>query len=192
MDPKNPPSLEELLCRHIQDVYRYLWFACGDRHLAQDMTQETLCRALAGREGFAGKSAVKTWLFAIARNVHASTVRRRERRVHRHRDEPGLQEARLWVPGCPESPEEAAIGAEERLLLRRALAELPEKHRTLLFLREYGEMPYSQIAEVMGVSLASVKKNLHLAREQLRRAYHSQEESGGCAHEVRRGQYGQP
>ncbi|MDP2872862.1 MAG: RNA polymerase sigma factor [Bacillota bacterium] len=182
----NGPSLEELLCRHTQDVYRYLWLTCGDRDLAQDMTQETFCRAFASRDGFAGKSTVKTWLFAIARNVFLSTARRRARQVHGGSGRAGSLEHAHDFSG-PQTPEEALASAEERVLLRKALAVLSERHRTLLVLREYWELPYNQIAEVMGISIGSVKKNLHLARMELRRAYREHEESGGCADAIRDG-----
>jgi len=163
------PSVEEVLCRYTRDVYRYLLFLCGDRRLAEDLTQETLCRALASTSGFTGKSTILTWLFAIARNTALTALKRRAREA-RVVEDGAARLARSAFQGQV-TPETVVLEAEQRDRLRSALAGLSERHRTLIVLREYWELPYSQIAEATGLSLASVKKNLYLARAALRQAF---------------------
>ena len=60
---------EDLYTRYAEKVYRYLFALCGRADTAEELTQETFCRALAGQKEFRGECAPSTWLCAIAKRV---------------------------------------------------------------------------------------------------------------------------
>ena len=155
--------LDEIFSRHAQNVFRYLWSMTGDRDKAEELTQETFYRALVGSAHFQGKSSVKTWLLAIARHAYLDELRRTRR------SERVLGRLLVAFRPQPATTEEVVIARDEWREVRAALDLLPEKQRTMLVLREGRGLSYAQIAEVMGASLASVRKNISLARAALRR-----------------------
>lgn len=103
---------EDLYTRYAEKVYRYLFALCGRADTAEELTQETFCRALAGQKEFRGECAPSTWLCAIAKRVWYQELARGSRTAP-------LEEAAL--AGAEEPPEQAEQRLE-RLELYRALA----------------------------------------------------------------------
>ena len=62
-------DMDAVYRQHAQTVYKFLLSQCHDPHLAEELTQETFCRALAGQKEFRGECAPSTWLCAIAKRV---------------------------------------------------------------------------------------------------------------------------
>lgn len=179
--------LDEIFSAHAQGVFRYLWSMTGDRAKAEELTQEAFYRALTGSRHFQGKSSVKTWLLAVARHTYLDELRRSRRR------EKALGRIRALPGPCPPTTEEIVVAREDWRAVRLALDLLPERQRTMLVLREGRGLSYAQIAEVTGSSLASVRKNISLARRSLRKVYAAgagqghRPEQGGVADGVRTG-----
>jgi RNA polymerase sigma-70 factor (ECF subfamily) len=103
---------------------------------------------------------VRTWIFTIAYNLAVNELRRRWRR-------------KLFRLLVPEDPEIEAPEAGNRLELEETMAEslrlLPHNQRAALLLRVRDELSYQEIAEILGVSRASVESLLFRARDRLRR-----------------------
>jgi RNA polymerase sigma-70 factor (ECF subfamily) len=165
-------QLDEIFSTHAQDVFRYLWSMTADRERAEELTQETFYRAHVGNAHFQGKSSVRTWLLAIARHAYLDELRRAQR------CERILGRLIAAFRPQPATTEEVVIARDEWREVRMALNLLPERQRTMLVLREGRGLSYAQIGEVLGASLASVRKNISLARAALRRA-HAGIEPGG-------------
>jgi RNA polymerase sigma-70 factor, ECF subfamily len=159
-------SLEDLYRRYRGPVQQFLYRLCGSTDLAEELAQETFIKACAGLLSFRGDCSVATWLFRIARNVYLDSLRRPSpARID--------TDELLAIPdsGSYGDPAQRYAASEERDLIALALAQLPEKQRTILLLRDAEELSYVEIADVLGISMAAVKVNLFRARKAFRAAY---------------------
>jgi RNA polymerase sigma-70 factor (ECF subfamily) len=159
-------SLEELYQRYRRPVQHYLYQLCGSADQAEELTQETFIRAHTGLLTFRGDSSVATWLFTIARNLYLKSLRRPSpTRID--------TDELLAIPdlAADGDPVRRYAASEQRDLIGLALAQLPEKQRSILLLRDAEGLAYDEIARVLAISLAAVKVNLFRARAAFRTAY---------------------
>lgn len=155
------PAFEQLYRRHRDRVYGLVWRLCGGDHaLAEDLLQEAFVRAWQKLDSFRGESRFFTWLHRLSANVALSDRRCRVRR------------ARFEAP-MEEPVTRAAIGARDvsagkRADLEQAIAQLPERARTVLVLHDIEGYKHAEIAEVTGMAVGSSKAQLHRARKIVR------------------------
>ncbi len=151
----------ELVRRHRARLRRVAGSVLRDPQDAEDVVQQTLLKAYAGLDRWAGTAPFGTWLARIALN-EAMMRARRSRRL-------AAAAVRLLseeeVAGTPE--EEAAI-REAMELVEAAMPRLKRNHREVLQLAAVYELPHAAVAERLGVTPGAVKVRLHRAREALR------------------------
>jgi RNA polymerase sigma-70 factor (ECF subfamily) len=141
---------------------------------AEDVVQETFLRAYRGLESFRGESSLKTWLYAIALNRararHGTLARLRALFVpgSRRADEDDLADSLDSAPDPGETPEESTMHKEQRVRLRAAVRELPDEFRHAVVLRDLEALSYSEIAEVLGVPIGTVRSRIARGRAILR------------------------
>ena len=138
--------------RHAGAVRRFLRDLLGDAAAADEATQETFVRAHSRLSSLRQVDRLLPWLLGIARNVFLEQVRSR-RRLLPMRDTEGDEQ----VDEAP-TPEGVLLGREADEVLQQALSRLPHQRSTVLVLRLDDGMGYEDIAQVMGWSLAKVKK----------------------------------
>ena len=138
---------------------------------AQDAAQEAILKAFANLRQFRGESLFSTWLIQITVNE----ARMRQRKQHAELFEPiaGLQdEEGAYTPrdfaDWREIPSEALERSEIRTLLAKALSSLAQKYREVFVLRDVEQMSIEETAQVLNISIASVKTRLLRARLMLR------------------------
>jgi RNA polymerase sigma-70 factor, ECF subfamily len=161
-----PRSLEDLYRRYRGPVQQYLYYLCGSADKAEEFAQETFLHAGTALLTFRGDCSVATWLFRIARNIYLNSLRRPW--PSRIDTDELLAIPDQTLAGDPIRQYEAA---EQRTRIALTLAQLPEKHRSILLLRDAEGLAYAEIAVVLQISLAAVKVNLSRARIAFRRAY---------------------
>ena len=128
--------------------------------MAEDLCSETFYKAFRSLHSFREVDAsFSTWLYTIARNTVLSELRK-----HRSGTLP-LEESGV-VPVAPleVAPEQAILRSERVHMVREAINNLPEKQRSALILREYDQLDYQEIADILGQSVSSVKSLLFRAR----------------------------
>lgn len=156
-----------------QPIYSLIYRMVNDASDAADTTQEVFLKVFRGMRHFHGESSLKTWIYRIA--LHEASNRRRWWFRHKAQETPidpegemGFSEAeRLVDPG--ESPFELFAHAEVRAVIEQALAHVPEPYRTALILRDLEDMSYDEIAEVLQISLGTVKSRITRGRDALRK-----------------------
>jgi RNA polymerase sigma-70 factor, ECF subfamily len=162
----------DALYRHYQGpVQRYLHRLCGSADQAEELTQDTFANACAGLLSFRGDCSVATWLFRIARNAYLNSLRRpAPARID--------TDELLAIPAADAygDPARSYAAREQRDTIGLALAQLPERQRSLLLLRDAEGLSYAEIADVLELSLAAVKVNLFRARNAFRAAYQAMEQ----------------
>jgi RNA polymerase sigma factor (sigma-70 family) len=179
MDDKRG-RFEAQVMPHLDAAYRFARYLTRSAADADDVVQEAFLRAFRAFDTLRGGD-VKSWLFVIVRNCHASAVSRVQRRafVPLPGEEAGDAQAPL-VAGTP-GPEEDSIARDERRVLDRLLASLPEEQREILVLREIEDMSYREIATVTALPIGTVMSRLARARGALRDKW---QELTGEAHAV--------
>jgi RNA polymerase sigma-70 factor (ECF subfamily) len=144
---------------HHESLHRYLVRLTGDADLADDATQETFARLLARPPRDENPRA---WLFTVATNLVRgwSNKRRRRNRL--------LEGGAARVPSAdpPQDPASAAEAEAQRSMVRRALAALTDRERTILLMREEG-FAHREIASIVGTTTGSIGTMIARALERL-------------------------
>jgi RNA polymerase sigma-70 factor (ECF subfamily) len=138
-------------------VYRYSLAITGNHAHAEEITQEAFARLL--RNGFDSRAVVRpeAWLMRVARNLAIESIRERSR------NSGSLPSA------APDSPEHSMYRSEILQRILQALSKLAETQRECISLREFGELRYQEIADLLGTSVDQVKVQLFRARRHLKR-----------------------
>jgi RNA polymerase sigma-70 factor (ECF subfamily) len=168
-------AFRALVVRYQRKVYAVALGIVKDPDLAWDVAQEAFLRVHRGLDGFKGESAFSTWLFRITTHLSIDAVRR-ERRAQKD-DLDDLREADLSDAGegilataLGTDPRENALRRELAGKMEAALAALPEKHRTILVLRELEGLSYEELAERLGIHKGTVMSRLFHARKKMQAA----------------------
>ena len=159
-----------LVERYQAKVYNLALRMCGNEEDAFDLSQEAFVRAWQSLSGFHRDAAFSTWLFRLTSNVCIDFLRSQKRRAAvslTYLDDDN-EAAQLDLPDPGLGPEAAALAAEDRELLRRAMDQLSPECRQIITLRAIDDLSYAQIAEILNVQEGTVKSRLSRARTQLK------------------------
>lgn len=141
-----------------------------DAETARDMAQETFVRAYVKLDSFEGGSSFGTWLHAIAVNQVRGEMRKRA--ALKRRDPASLDALREAADVEPADPGgdagERVATAEQCERLRAEVDRLDPEHREVVVLREFQDLAYEEIAEIVGVPVGTVRSRLFRARAELR------------------------
>ncbi len=156
-------AFRRLYERHAPRLFRFLCDLMRNASAAEEALQETFVRAHARLGSLREPEKLRAWLYGIARLV-VMEQRRARRESSLDDDDSPITEPASRVA----TPEQALLGREIGQVLSVALEQLKPGRRAALLLQADHELPYDEIAEVMGWSLAKVKVEIHRARAQLR------------------------
>ncbi|MGW2489604.1 sigma-70 family RNA polymerase sigma factor [Streptomyces sp. NPDC001606] len=178
-------DLEVALEKHRTELTGYCYRMLGSSFEAEDAVQDTLVRAWRSYGSFEGRSSLRSWLYRIATNVCLDMLSAGSKRARPMdlTDSTPLAQAALsprpdhtWLEPMPDArvlpsvadPAEAAVAKESvRLAFMAALQQLPPKQRAVLILREVLAWRASEVAELLGTTVASVNSALQRARATL-------------------------
>jgi RNA polymerase sigma-70 factor, ECF subfamily len=159
-----------------QPVYGLVYRVVNDPADAADTTQDVFLKVFRGINHFHGESSLKTWIYRIA--LHEAANRRRWWFRHKAKEtsiEPESETnsmaentIQMALTDHAESPFDSVAHREVQQRVEQELRKVPEPYRTTLILRDLEEMSYEEIAEVLEVSLGTVKSRLTRGREALR------------------------
>lgn len=159
-------AFELLYGRYRKRLYRYFYYACGDRAAADEMFQDTWTRVIDARARYRRRSGFKRYLFRIAHNRLVDHWRARARMPAMDGDE----SLRNLPAGGPDSPEAAVGNTQLHGELMRALMALPPAQREAFLLQQEAGLSREAIASKTGVGVETVKSRLRYAVGRLRKA----------------------
>ena len=139
----------------------------GSPDEAEEVVQEAFIRSFVKLDTFQRNSQFFTWLYRIAFN--SALTRRRKRRARISLDY-SRENNGLEVADTGDAVDEPMLRRERVVMVREAMATLTEEHRAILTLREMQEHSYETIAEILEISIGTVRSRLSRARRQLKLA----------------------
>jgi len=165
----------ELVRRYGDSVLGYLLRMCGDREQAEDLFQETFKRVHEKAHQLRGNQ-FKPWLFTIATRVAVDSLRRRRRlrvaSLNQKLDCADSESKELGAVAVADdscNPSNEAVRAEQKEQVRQAVESLPAKQRATLVLAYYQQLSHTEVAQVMGCSIGTVKTQMYRALRTLAR-----------------------
>jgi RNA polymerase sigma-70 factor, ECF subfamily len=172
----DPRAFELLLARHERKVWNFLRRSVGDATLAEDLLQEVFLRVIRAQAEWKGEAKFTTWIYAIARNLCIDHARRSVHRDARSLDAPTRADDAAGetlhdrlTDGARDAEGRASDG-QVRARVDEAVAALPTDQREVFLLREVMDMPFAEIAAVVGAPEPTVKSRMRYALERLREA----------------------
>ena len=149
-------AFEGLVKAYSAELYRYAYWLCRDRFLAEDLVQEAFARAWSAWTSLRDEKAARSWLYRILHNEHARLYERKRLEIVEDQDLDALEDRSL----------QSVFGEIE---LRQALHALPTTYREPLMLQVLGGFSCEEIAELLDLTPGAVMTRLSRARLALRR-----------------------
>jgi RNA polymerase sigma-70 factor, ECF subfamily len=172
------PAYELLVARFQQPVYNLVYRLMADPGDAYDVVQEVFLKVFRNIGTFRNQSSLKTWIYRIAVNeVHNYRrwfFRHRRQEVVLEADGEGGRSFSDTVPDRGRSPYDYALNEEQRILIEKALARINPIFRAAVVLRDIEDLSYEEIADVLDISLGTVKSRITRGREAMRRQLEGQ------------------
>ena len=154
----NNEACERLYEACYMRVFSYVMTITGDRHQAEEITQETFFRALNRLKDFRGESDEVTWLCAIARNLFNDEMRRHGRSGQMPED----------MVARDRAVEQTAVERDDSFRVHMALHALEEPYREVFELRVFGELSFRQIGQIFARTENWARVTFHRARAKLK------------------------
>ncbi|GED69257.1 RNA polymerase subunit sigma [Brevibacillus reuszeri] len=153
----------ELFAEYQYPLYRYLFRMCGSREIAEELLQETFYRAMLSLSIQEARQ-VRAWLYKVARNLYIDWLRKQTSEQNM------LENIRRLIPVASRTyePEMVYRQKEEKEKVAWVMQQLPERMRTILYLREIEDFTYQELATTLELSMDQVKVTLYRAREKFR------------------------
>ena len=170
-------AFEQLMAAHENKMYAVALRMCGNREDAQDCLQEAMIRVFRAISGFKGQSSFSTWVYRITMNSCLDELRRRKTRTATSLD--AMLENGFAPSDEGDTPEQSSLRSEQRRVLERAIAELPEDMRSAIVLRDIQGCSYDEIAQTLNANVGTIKSRISRGREKLRAALLEQPELFG-------------
>jgi RNA polymerase sigma-70 factor (ECF subfamily) len=157
----------ELIQRHEQKVLVFIHYMLKNNSmedLSKDLCQETFIKAYKNLKNFHDKEATfSTWLYTIARNTVLSELRK-SKNYSQYLEDTNY----ILKTGNEELPEYKLLKNERMHLVREAINTLPDNQRSAIILREYEQLDYKQISEIMNCSISAVKSLIFRGRSAIK------------------------
>ena len=162
---QNKESLfQEIFKKNSKKIYHLCYGYTGDEDSANDLMQETFMKVWQNLDKFRNQSMISTWIYRIAVNTCLSWLRVEKRQAKEELTD-GIIETR---------PEELSEKNEQVALLYKCISQLEEKERIIITM-VLDELPYSEIAEISGVSEGNLRVKIHRIKSKLTDIYNRYE-----------------
>jgi len=152
--------LEELFDRHSPALFRYFMYLTSNRSVSEDLVQEVFFRILKYRHTYQPESSFRAWMYQVGRNVYMD-------HIGRNKGEVALPEEASQVRSNETPADREFQRKQEAVLLRRALAAMPDEKREVLIMSRFQDLKYDEIAAVLKCEVGTVKVRVYRALREL-------------------------
>ncbi len=165
------PSFETLVDTHGPEIFAYIWRSLQDPHDADDCFQDTFLRAYKAYPRLKPPANYRAWLYKIATNTSATSLKRRSRLAGRTTD------LHAGLPAGGATFEEQIETTLSQQALRQAVDRLPKKQKAALLLRKYQGLSYQEIGTALDTSPSAARANVYQALQKLKAQFNHPENS---------------
>ena len=131
---------------------------------AEDAAEESVIKLYYSMKKFRGQSSFSTWVYAVTRNTCLDIIRKNVKT----RSDIDIEEVEYFVSSHEGDPHEATERGQKVAFLKKTINSLPEENRKTLILREMDGYSYEEIAELLNISVGTVKSRISRAKERIR------------------------
>jgi RNA polymerase sigma-70 factor (ECF subfamily) len=180
-------AYRELVERVEKPLVNFILRFVGERHVAEDLFQETFVRVVKTLGDFRPEASLSTWIFTIARNLSLDWLKAKRRHREMALDAATSEEKGRVIyfkdvlRSGAAAPAERAEATEEELRVTAALARLSPIKREALVLRVYAGLQYSEIARIQGAPVGTVKFRIHEALKDLSKLMGAEDDRSSAA-----------
>lgn len=170
-------SYETLIARFEHPIYNLVMRLVNDPADANDVVQEVFLKVFRNVRTFRGQSSLKTWIYRIAVNEAYNHrrwfSRHRKQEVGLEPEDEGSPALRDSISDPGRTPFDWALNEERHILIEAALQDVNPSFRAAVVLRDMDDLSYEEIADIMQVSMGTVKSRIMRGRESLRKSLES-------------------
>jgi len=163
-------ALELLIGRYLKPIYSFAYRLVGNSQDAEDISQEVFLKVWKNLKKYNDTKSFKTWIFTITKNTAYDFLRKKKEIVFSDFEnddgENNLEDSPVSLEILPEL---ALIKGEDVAILEEAIKKLPPDYRTVLFLKETGELTFEEIGEIINKPMNTVKSHYRRAILSLRK-----------------------
>jgi RNA polymerase sigma-70 factor (ECF subfamily) len=175
-------AYQELIDRYEQPIFNMVYRLLGNQTDACDVVQEVFLKVFRSVHSFREQSSLRTWIYRIAvneaHNHRRWFARHCRREVPIEKDRPDCDYSIELAQDPGRSPYDQALDSETRAIVEKALTKINPLFRTAVVLRDIQNMSYEEIADILQISLGTVKSRILRGREALRRELNQQASPG--------------
>jgi len=161
-------QFEELMAKSYRQAHHLAYRLCGNSTEAEDLVQESYVRAFRFFHRYDPSLSFTSWLYRIITNVHIDSVRKNNRFRTSSLDATPENGTSWEIPDEEHSPERMLLLDEMSEPLQTALKAMTPEFRIAVLLADVENMAYEEIAEIMNISVGTVRSRIHRGRKQLR------------------------
>ncbi|XKH49613.1 RNA polymerase sigma factor SigW [Chryseomicrobium palamuruense] len=167
----NQDAYTEIVDLYQARLYQVCYRMLGNKHEAEDITQEAFLRAFINLHSFDQKRKFSTWIFRIATNLCIDRIRKKKPDYHLDAQVPGTDGLDMYsqVAASEALPVEQLEKMEMQERVQYEISRLPDKYRSVIVLKYMEELPLQEISEILDLPLGTVKTRIHRGREALRK-----------------------
>ena len=152
-------DIEQIYNQYFDTVNKYLFCLTHNNDIAEDLTQETFCRALKNLNKFKGECKISVWLCQIDKNIWYDYYRKNKNIT--------VEEELLNIPDLT-TPEDETISKDEKLLLYQKMQKLNKETREVIYLRITGELSFKEIGTILNRTETWARVTFYRGKNQLK------------------------
>ncbi|NUN09418.1 MAG: sigma-70 family RNA polymerase sigma factor [Ignavibacteriaceae bacterium] len=163
----NVAAFEQLVGRYKNPLMNFVFRFLGDYELSGDVVQETMIKVYRNKDSYKSIAKFSTWIYTIAGNLAKTELQRRKRRKLVSLSPSGDDSDPIEIPDKDAGPEELADAGIKNKIIQDALLKISEAYREVVILRDIQEFSYEEIAEMLDITVGTVKSRINRGRAQL-------------------------
>lgn len=165
-------AFHELVGRYKKKIYYLAYDITGDHHEAEDISQEVFMKMFRSLKTFRRDAKMSSWLYQITVNASIDSIRKKSSKPQRSIEEFDQLNIREQIGGSLSSsldPQKSAESSQIQRQISEALQNITPKERTVFVMRHYNDLKLNEIAEILNITIGTVKSLLFRAIRKLRK-----------------------